>query len=87
MTIWTRGFAIALAERIIATFVFCLAGIITADGFDFEHMSWKKVLIAAAASAALSLAKGLVANAATKNGPSVTSSEQVVPAEPQPVGD
>jgi hypothetical protein len=87
VTIWTRGFFIALAERIVATFVFCLAGIITADGFDLEHINWKTVLIAAAASAALSLAKGVVANVATKNGPSVTSSEQVVPAEPQPIGE
>lgn len=84
MTIWTKGFLIALLERVVATFLFTLAGTLAADGFDFEHAVWTKILIAAAAAAVLSVAKGFIANAATKNGPSVTSSEQVMPPEPQP---
>lgn len=85
MTIWTRAYFIALLERVAVTFVVTLAGVFTADGFDFQHAHWKQILLAAGVATFLSLAKGIIANAATKSGPSLTSSEQTVPPEPQPV--
>jgi glycerol uptake facilitator-like aquaporin len=86
MTIWTAGFWKALAERVIATFLMTFVALVTVDGFDFQHADWKGILIASAIAAGLSVAKGLIANLATKNGPSVTNSEQVFPPEPQPIG-
>jgi hypothetical protein len=86
MTIWTKQFWQSLAERVIATYITALLGFLAVDGLDPSQADWPKILLAAAYAAGLSLLKGILANLTTKNGPSLTSSEQVVPPEPQPKG-
>jgi hypothetical protein len=80
-TIWTRAFWQATAERVIATVVGALVAVLTADGFDLLNTNWQGVLTTIGVAAAVSLLKAVLANVATQNGPSLTNSEQVVPAE------
>ena len=87
LTIWTAAFWRATAERVIATIVGALVAVLTADGFDLLKVDWTGVLVTIGTAGLVSLLKAVLANVATKNGPSLTSSEQVVPPEPQPVLD
>jgi len=88
VTIWTKSFWVALAERVIATFIITFltltgldaGGAIGGDGLD--QVNWLVALEGAAIAAALSLVKGVLANLATKDGPSLTHSEQVEPELP-----
>jgi uncharacterized transporter YbjL len=90
MTIWTKSFALSLLERVIATFLMAFlaitgldaGGAIGADGLD--NVNWINALVGAAIAAGLSLIKGVVANLITKDGPSLSHSEQVVPPLPAP---
>lgn len=87
MTIWTKSYALALLERIIATFLQIIIGFGTAyaqNGFTFEGWDWKNTLIAIVVGTVLSLAKGLLANVITKDGPSLSHAEQVEPSLPAP---
>lgn len=86
LTIWSRGFWAATAERVLVTAVQALLAVLTADGFDLISADWRGILVAVGTAALLSLLKAIVANAATKNGPSLTDSEQVQPPLPQPEG-
>jgi hypothetical protein len=78
---WTKAFWKAQAERVIssiaeaavAVLVVGNTGIFTIDFVDLASVSLLAGLI--------SLLKGLVANAATGTGPSLVSSEVVIPAE------
>ena len=85
MTIWTPAFWRATAERIIATIVGALIAVLTADGFDVLSVDWPGILTTIGLAGLVSLLKAILANVATQTGPSLTNSEQVVPAEPQPV--
>lgn len=90
MTIWTKDFAVALGERILATLLQVILGFGTAfigNGSTFKGWDWQNTLVAIVASAVLALVKGVLANLVTKSGPGLTQSEQVVPPEPQPVGN
>lgn len=87
-TIWTRSFGLSLAERMIATFVMAFLAI---TGLDIggaigrqglANVDWIDALIGAAIAAGLSAAKGLIANAITKDGPSLTHAEKVTPPLP-----
>ena len=89
MTIWTKSFWISIAERVIATFVVTFlaatgldAGVIGETGLD--GIKWTAALLTAATAAGLSLVKGILANLATKDGPSLTHTEQVQPDLPAP---
>jgi hypothetical protein len=84
MTIWTISFWKSLAERLLATLVATLLGVLTADGFDLVNTDWKGVAIAVGVATFVSFLKGILANVATQNGPSLTSTEQVVPPLPAP---
>ena len=90
MTIWTRSFGLSLFERVIATFLMAflaitgldVGGAIGASGL--ERVDWIDALIGAAIAAGLSAVKCVIANLITKNGPSLTNAEQVVPSLPAP---
>ena len=77
---WTKEFWTATAERVIASVVGAILAVLTADGFDVITADWRGILIAAAVAGFISLAKGIVANAATKTGPSLTNAEVVTSA-------
>jgi hypothetical protein len=84
MTIWTVDFWKATAERVLATALQVLVTMVTIDGLEVIVTDWKGIGIAVGSAAALSLIKSVLANVATKNGPSLTDSEQVIPPLPQP---
>ena len=75
--LWTGKFWKALAERVIATLVFTLIGIATADGFDVMNADWPQILVAVGVAGGLSLLKGIVANLATGTGPGLGTAETV----------
>lgn len=85
MTIWTKSFGLSLAERVLATFLMTflaitgldIGGAIGRNGLN--NVDWIDALIGAAIAAALSAIKGVIANAVTKDGPSLTHAEQVEP--------
>ena len=89
MTIWTQSFWIAWLERVLATFI---ETFISAAGLDaiaigqqgWDGINWVPALGIAGAAAAIAAAKGVIANLKTKNGPSVTNSEIVIPPLPAP---
>lgn len=87
LTIWTGGFWLSTAERVLATIAATLLGILTFDGFDLRHADWSAILASAGLAGVVSLLKCVVGNATTKTGPSLVNSERVVPPEPQPVHD
>jgi hypothetical protein len=92
MTIWTKDYLIALLERVIATFLMTFLAVSGLDATavgetGLDGIKWKAALAAAGVAALLSAVKGILANLVTKNGPSLTSSEQVFPPEPQPTGN
>jgi hypothetical protein len=84
MTIWTLSFWKSLAERVISTLVAALIGQITSEGFDFTHANWKAIGIAVGIASLVSFLKGILANLATQDGPSLSHAEQVVPSLPAP---
>jgi hypothetical protein len=79
---WSKTFLIALAERVIATFVVTF---LAATGLDasvvgetgLEGVKWTAALATAGVAAGLSLVKGVLANVGTKDGPGLTHAEQV----------
>ena len=85
MTIWTKSFLFALLERVLATFLMTFiaisgldaGGAIGAQGLD--QVNWLNALAGAGIAAALSAVKCVLANVATKDGPSLTHAEQVEP--------
>ena len=87
LTIWTQSFVIALLERAIATF---LQAFISAVGLDaiaigargWDGINWGPALGIAGAAALLAVFKGVIANIFTKDGPSATHQEKVVPPLP-----
>ena len=89
MTIWTKSYALGLLERVIATFVMTFLSITGLDAFvagetGIDGIDWSAALIASAVAAGLSVLKGLVANAVTKDGPSLSHAEKTVPPLPAP---
>ena len=90
MTIWTKSFLFSLLERVIATFLMTFlaisgldaGGAIGAQGLDY--VNWGTALAGAGIAAALSAIKCVIANLATKDGPSLLHSEQVIPELPAP---
>lgn len=87
LTIWSKDTWKAIAERVVSTTVQALIAVLTADGFDLINANWKDIGIIVGTAALLSFLKSILANAATKTGPSFTNSEQVSPPLPQPEGD
>jgi len=85
VTLWTKSFWLALLERVVATFLMTFlaitgldaGGAIGDDGLD--QVDWLNALAGAGIAAALSAVKGILANLATKDGPSLTHAEQVEP--------
>ena len=86
LTIWTRDFWSATAERVLMTAAQVLIAVLTADGFDLIAANWRDIGVMVGTAALLSLLKSVAANAATRTGPSLTNSEQVIPPLPQPEG-
>ena len=87
LTIWTKSFAIAALERVISTFLQVLIGFLTAyvgNGSTFKGWDWQNTLVSIAVATVLAAAKGILANLATKDGPSLTHAEQVKPELPAP---
>lgn len=80
-SIWTGAFWQATAERVIATIVGALVAVLAADGFDVLNADWRGIVTTIGIAGAVSLLKAILANVATKTGPSLTNSEQVVPSE------
>jgi hypothetical protein len=88
MTIWTKSFGLSLVERVLATFIMTflaitgldVGGAIGADGL--ANVDWINSLIGAAIAAGLSALKCVLANLITKDGPSLTHAEKVVPPLP-----
>ncbi len=84
LTIWTKSFAIAVMERALSTF---LQAFISAAGLDaiaigntgLNGVNWDVALSISVVSAVLSVIKSVIANIATKDGPSLTHAEQVQP--------
>lgn len=90
-TIWTKSYFISLAERVVATFLAVMLTWIIGDGLNVtEHgvdptvIHWVSALKFAAGAALVSLVKGILANLATKDGPSVLHTEKVTPPLPAP---
>ena len=85
MTIWTKSFLLATLERVIATFIMTFIALTGLDaggavgGSGLDQVDWLNALAGAGIAAALSAAKCVIANAATKDGPSLTHAEQVEP--------
>jgi hypothetical protein len=86
LTIWTRAYWGATAERVLATAAEAGAAYLVTAGpiVDALNIHWNVFGGVTGGAALLALLKSLAANAATKTGPSLTNSEQVVPPEPQP---
>jgi Putative lactococcus lactis phage r1t holin len=87
LTIWSRGFWSATAERVLMTAAQTLIAVLTADGFNLISANWGDIGVVVGTASLLSLLKSLAANAATRTGPSLTNNEQVMPPLPQPEGD
>ena len=86
-TIWTKSYLLSLLERVIATLLQIAIGFLTAfvgNGSTFEGWDWKNTLTAIIVGTVLSLLKGILANLATKDGPSVLHTEKVTPPLPAP---
>lgn len=89
MTIWTKSFGLALLERALSTF---LQAFIAAFGLDaiaigaqgWDGINWGPALGIAGAATALSVIKSVIANIATKDGPSLSHAEVVLPPLPAP---
>jgi hypothetical protein len=82
VTIWTKSFWLAWAERVLATLIQAAIGFGTAwaqNDFSFKGWDWKNNLFAILVSAGTAALKGVLANLATKDGPSLTHAEQVEP--------
>lgn len=77
--LFSKDFWIATGERVVSTLAFTLIGILSATGFDPRSADWGDIAVAVGVAGSLSLLKGIVANAATKTGPSLVNSEQIVP--------
>jgi hypothetical protein len=80
-SIWTKAYWQATAERVISTAAQAGLLAIGADQFNVLELDWANFGGFVGGGAVLSLLKSLVANAATKTGPGLTNSEQVVPPE------
>ena len=86
-TIWTKSYWSSLAERVLATLIQVVLGFGAAfaeNGFTFDGWDWKNTLFGIINTAVLSLLKGIGANLATKDGPSLLHTEQVKPELPAP---
>lgn len=85
MTIWTKSFLFALLERVIATFLMTFLAVTGLDAGGAigdqgpTQINWGVALAGAGIAAALSAVKCVIANVATKDGPSLTHAEQVEP--------
>ena len=84
MTIWTRGFWMATGERVIRTVAGALIALVTVAGFSPRTADWVDIFITAGLAAFVSLLFAILSNTATKSGPALTESEQVIPPLPQP---
>ena len=85
MTIWTKSYAKALGERVLATLIQIAIGFGVAfvgNGSTFVGWDWKNTLVSIAVGAGLALLKGILANLVTKDGPGFTHAEQVQPPLP-----
>lgn len=83
MTIWTKAFWRAAAERAIGTFAQTLGGLLAADeggelvNLDLIHADWRGYLMAAGVAALLSVLKSVAANTRGNPGPSATGAEKL----------
>ena len=87
MTIWTRSFWEATAERIIrgaviGALLFLGDAVITSGQLNVFLVDWLQLFGYALGGAFLSLLFSIIGNAASKNGPAFIKSEQVVPPLP-----
>jgi hypothetical protein len=79
MTIWTKAYWKAQAERTISTAAQTAVGAIGATAL-IESVDWAVVGSTVALASVLSVLKGIVANSATGTGPGATTAEQTEPA-------
>lgn len=80
-SIYTAAFWRATFERVLATAIQTFIAVAFVDGVDLARVGWKGIALAVGSAALLALLKCVVANLATKDGPSLTHSEKVTPAE------
>jgi hypothetical protein len=80
-SIWSGAFWRATIERIIRTAAGALLALVIVDGFDLLAADWVGILSTVGLAALVSLLMAITSNAATKSGPALTDSEQVVPPE------
>lgn len=78
MSIWTKDFWKATAERVVSTAAQAGLLAIGADQFDVLQLDWSSFAGFVGGGAVLSLLKSLAANAITQTGPGLTDAEQVV---------
>ena len=88
-TIWTKSAIIAIVERVAWTFVEAFVGAAGIDAIAIGALGWSGInwgpaLGIGGAAALLAVVKTVGANLATKNGPSTTNHEIVVPPLPAP---
>lgn len=89
LTIWTREFWQASAERAIRTAAQAAllqigADVVEAIQLNVLNVDWSLLAGFAGGGAVLSLLMSIAGNAKTRSGPSFTDAEQVVPPLPQP---
>jgi len=82
--VWNLNFWKATAERVIRTVVGALISLLIVDGFDLRDADWADIAATVGLAALISLLFAISSNVATKSGPALTDSEQVVPPLPQP---
>jgi hypothetical protein len=77
MSIWQKDFWKAAVERMVRGAAIGAGTIVGGDVFNAFEADWERIGGAAAGGAFLSLLFSLIGNAASGNGPSFTSTEQV----------
>lgn len=92
MTIWSKTFWKAVADRAFFSFVNTLLSLGIFDGLDVLHLDWKTVLSVTSGAALISVLKSIIVAQATDGNPSIVSAEVIAtpgatadPAGEQPV--
>jgi hypothetical protein len=77
MSIWTKAFWKATAERMVRAAAAGATGALTAGVTNLAEVPWRGVLVTAGVAAAFSLLASLTINQATGDGPALTHAEGV----------
>lgn len=85
MSIWSKKFWRATAERSVSTFGESFAGYMLASGAtDVVHLNWGGAGATAAFATVLAVAKALAASQVGSSGPSLTDAEVLDKSKPFP---